>query len=365
VIGAITLALASNSVAAADIVLGQSAPMSGPFASMGNDYRNGALLAFDEVNRSGGINGRRISLITLDDGYNAERSMANAKALIEEHKAICFFNHMFTNTVLASLPIAAQAGLPYVGPYTGHPALYKGDQPLLFVTRASFSAELNAILTYANTIGYRRIALVYYDNKVGEELRADVQAGLALTGHSLHASARMKVGGSAAAASAEIGQSQPDAVILGISGSDAVKFIRDQVEHNYRPNYFARSLVSSNQLHAELGPLAAGIVITQLVPSPFKPNVPVVRDYLRLLGQRNARSQPSFVELEGFINARFMVTVLRKVSGDVTRESLFKALDQSGKTDVGGYVIDFSGHNRMGSSRVELTMLRANGTFAQ
>ena len=187
-------------------VLGQSAPLSGPFGPMGQDYRNGALLAFDDVNRHGGVQGRPIRLVSLDDGYQVDKAVANAHALIDEHKVLCFFNHAGSATVLATIPIAAAAGVPYVGPYTGHADLYRGTWPQLFVTRASFADEFDKIFDYLATIGYRRIALVTYDNRIGEEQRRDVDAGLRQRGRQLMVHATMSLGGSAQAAVARIGR---------------------------------------------------------------------------------------------------------------------------------------------------------------
>ena len=352
-------------LAAPDIVLGQSAPLSGPFASMGRDYRNGALLAFNEANEAGGIQGRKVRLVTLDDGYDTARAVANAHALVEQHQVVSFFNHMFTLTVLSSMPIAARAGVPYVGPYTGHPDLYRNDQPLLFVTRASFAAEMERITRHIGSVGYRKVALVYYDNKIGPELVREVTAGLRQSNLPLLTAVSMPVGGKAGAAAAAVAAVNPDAVILGISGSDAVAFIKAQRQAGQKPSYFARSFVGSKQLHEELGGDAAGVVITQLVPSPFKSTTGIAREYRRLLAKRDPGAQPSFVELEGFINARVLLAALRKAGPDVGRESLTRALANLGRLDLGGYIVEFDNRNHVGSQFVELSMLRQDGTFAQ
>lgn len=355
----------SSMASSQEVVFGQSAPLTGPFASLGEGYRNGALLAFDEANKSGELGVRRVRLVTLDDAYTVNKAVVNAKALMEEHRVTCFFNHMFTNTVRATLPLAVDAGIPFVGAYSGHPDLYRNDQPLLFMTRASFAQELHRILDYLVSVGYQRTALVYYDNAVGEELRQEVESGLVQRGRPLFASAKMPVGGSAVPAARGTADKDIDAVVLGVSGSDAVAYLRMQQAGGRRPAYFARSLVGSAQLHQELGADAAGIIISQLVPSPFKPTLPVARSYLRLLAQRDPRALPTFVELEGFINARLMVTALRKIEGAVSRESLLRALSAVGRTEIGGFAVDFEGSNRNGSQYVELTMLRRDGTFAQ
>jgi branched-chain amino acid transport system substrate-binding protein len=358
-------ALPAPGSAAGDIVLGQSAPLSGPFASLGRDYRNGALLAFNEVNEGGGIQGRKIRLVTLDDGYDTARAVANAQVLIGRHDVVCFFNHMFTLTVLSSMPVAARAGVPFVGPYTGHPDLYRNDQPLLFVTRASFAAEMERITRHIGSVGYRKVALVYYDNKIGPELVRDVTAGLKQSNLPLLTAIGMPIGGKAEPAAAAVAAVNPDAVILGISGSDAVAFIKAQRQAGQKPSYFARSFVGSKQLHEELGMDGAGVVITQLVPSPFKSTTQIAREYRLLLAKRDPQAQPSFVEMEGFINARVVLAAMRKAGPEVNRESLARALSNLGRVDLGGYTVEFDTRNHVGSQFVELSMLRHDGTFAQ
>lgn len=355
--------------AAGEVVLGQSAPLSGPFAALGAHYRNGALLAFDEANRTGGVHGRTVKLVTLDDAYQAERAASNARALLDEHGAIGFVNHMFTNTVRASWPIAREAGVCYVGPYTGYPDLYRARHPLLVLTRASFDDELARILDYVSTVGYQRIGFAYYDNPVGLELKQDVEAGLKQRGgKALAASVAMPIGGAQAvpAAAKALHAASPDAVVLGVSGTDAVALIQAQRAAGGRPVYFARSLVGSRQLHAALGPAAQGIVVSQLVPSPARTGLPIVAEYRRLLNARKTNAEPDFVELEGFFNAKVMLKTLERLGPEApTRRTLAEAVSGLNRIDLGGHVLDFSGGRRSGSRYVELTMLRSDGTFAQ
>ena len=358
---------AAQRPAAGEIVLGQSAPLSGPFAALGAHYRNGALLAFDEANRAGGVHGRSLRMLTLDDAYDASRAAANAHALLDEHGAIGFLNHMFTNTVRASWPIARDAGVCYLGPYTGHADLYRARHPLLVLTRASFDEELARILDYVSTVGYQRVGLAYYDNAVGLELKQEVAAGLKQRGGAgLAVSAAMPIGGSPRAAAQVLNARSPDAMVLGVSGTDAVALIQAQRAAGARPVYFARSLVGSRQLHAALGREAQGIVVSQLVPSPARAGLPIVAEYRRLLQARRTNAEPDFVELEGFFNAKVMLKTLERLGPEApTRRSLADAVSALGRIDLGGHMLDFSGGRRSGSRYVELTMLRSDGTFAQ
>ncbi|WP_395703393.1 ABC transporter substrate-binding protein [Aquabacterium sp.] len=352
----------------AELVLGQSVPLSGPFAGLGRQYRDGTRLALDEANAQGGIGGRPLRLVTLDDGYVAAQAAANARALIEQHQAIGLLNHMFTNTVRASWPVAREAGLPYVGPYTGHADFYRERHALLYLTRASFDDELARILDYLGTVGYARIGVAHYDNPVGLDFLRDAREGLARRQRPAPTvAAAMPIGGAAQAAATALAAQAPDALLLGVSGADAVALIRALQALGARPAYFARSLVGARQLHDSLGAAARGVVVSQLVPSPARSALPVIADYRRLLLQRQALqpARPDFVELEGFLNARLLLHALRTMSGEPSPAALAAALARVGRVDLGGHVLDFSAGRRVGTRYVELSMLRSDGSFAQ
>jgi hypothetical protein len=162
------------------------------------------------------------------------------------------------------------------------------------------------------------------------------------------------VGGPVQAAAKRIASGSPDAVILGISGMDAVNLIRALAAagSGSRPTYFARSLVGSKLLAEQLGSLAHGIVVSQLVPSPFKPKAPVTREYVKLLRQRDKNAGPSFIEFEGFLNAKVvMILALERAGPNATRKRLLETLTHPGRVDLGGYSLDFSDPRRVGSLR--------------
>ena len=177
-LGAAALPAAAQSapgVSAGEIVIGQSASFSGSFASEAASYREGALAYLAAVNARGGVHGRQVRLVSLDDGYVVERALDNTRQLIHERQAFALFGYMWTNTVQASVPLAEAAGVPVIAPYTGYEALYARHSPHVFTTRASFADELNRIVQHLHTIGFTRIGLVHYDSASGRELLADTQ----------------------------------------------------------------------------------------------------------------------------------------------------------------------------------------------
>jgi branched-chain amino acid transport system substrate-binding protein len=211
-----------------DIVLGQSAPLSGSFRELGEAYHDGAKLYFDQVNRQGGVHGKRIRLVTLDDGYMPKRAAENTRELIHRHNALALFGHMFTSAVHASLPVATTAEVPYVAPYAGYDELY--TQPanhILFMTRASFGAEMTTLMHHIETIGFTKVAPVRYDSLPGVVVQKAFEDSMRTIKRTPIGVATMVLNFENPADAVEkIASLQPAAIMLSVSGGDAVAFIR-------------------------------------------------------------------------------------------------------------------------------------------
>src|SRR5258705_1899903 len=175
-LSALLLAAASFALAQgvtdSQIVLGQSVALTGPAQQLGLDMQLGASLYFNQVNRSGGVNGRRIVLKSLDDGYEATRAAENTKKLINDEKVFALFGYVGTPTSAAALPIFTEAKVPFVGPFTGAELLRSPVNPYVFNVRASYFDETEAIVQHLTAMSIDRIAVFYQNDSYG-------QAGLA------------------------------------------------------------------------------------------------------------------------------------------------------------------------------------------
>lgn len=350
-------------VSAQEVVLGQSASFSGSFAAQAASYRDGALAYFAAVNARGGVHGRRIRLVSLDDGYTVERAVGNTRRLIEAERVFALFNYMWTNTVKVSIPLAEAAGVPMFAPYTGYEALYVQHAPQVFTTRASFADELAQIVRHLHTIGLTRIGLVHYDSESGRELLRETQGRTDALRMTLSGRASMKAGSrdADAAVRALVGADM-QAVILGVSGSDAVAFIRayEPVRRGRTP-YYARSLIGVQQLVAELGSLAQGLSVSQTAPNPYKDRHAVAVEYRNLLQGFDPKRSPDYIGLEGMIAAKVFTEALRRAGPQPTREGLRRALEAMHAYDAGGYLVSFGPQRHHGSRYVDITLVGAQG----
>lgn len=349
-----------------DIVLGQSAPLSGSFAGQGTAYRDGALLFFNQINASGGINGRKIQLITLDDGYKAETAAENAKKLIEQENVLALFNFMFTNAIRGSMPVAVKAKVPYLSPYGGHPELFADKSGWVFTTRANFFDEAQYIVRHLHTVGITRVALVHYDSAAAKQLIEDLNKLLGEQNKKLMALGPMKLGSKDPAMAVKaLADVDAQALIMGVSGDDAIAFVKayQGARKTAMPQVFTRSLVGSSQLVRDLGPAATGIAVTALTPNPFRQVVPVSREYTAALAKRDPNAKPDFIEFEGYVAAKVFVEAARLAGRNLTRDSLANAYRSLSNYDAGGIVFSFGPNNTHGSKYVTLVMVGSNGRF--
>jgi ABC-type branched-subunit amino acid transport system substrate-binding protein len=357
-------AAAPTEAPGSEIVLGQSASFSGSFAAQAAAYRDGARACFAAVNAAGGVHGRRIRLVSLDDGYQVDRAVANTRQLIDDHQALALFSPMWTNTVKAALAISAPAGVPMVGPYTGYEALYADNRSPVFTTRASFLDELGHIVRHLLTLGTTRIGLLHYDSASGRELRADTERLMQPAGLQPAALGTMAVNsGAAGAVARQLAQAGLQALVIGVSGSDAVAFLRAfrAVEGSAATRCYARSLVGVTQLVAELGPLAEGLSVSQTAPHPLRDRAPVAAEYRRLLAALEPRRRPDHIGLEGLIAAKLVVEGLRRAGPRPSRSGLVAAIEGLQAFDAGGYWLRYGPGRRHGSRHVELTLVGPGG----
>ncbi len=362
-LAALALLLAAAASAEPGVIrLGQSLPLSGPLTELGTEYRDGALAYFKWINGKGGVNGRRIELVTLDDGYVVERSVDNARKLLEEPDLLAFFGMFGSANYAALMPLINERGLPSVAPYTGADSLRRMPSPTTFWLRASYGDEAERIVDQLITLGIRRIAVFYQDDAFGKAGLAGVEAALARRGAQVLATGVYdKTKNDVAEAVKVIGASDPQAVVMISTYKPTAAFVQQMRASGRMPQFFALSVVGLKALHAELGAAAAGIAISQVVPFPDSATAPVVREMQWLPSALQPPAGVTYTTLEGFIAGKVMVEALRRAGPQPTREKLVAALEAMREFDAGGFVVNYGQGQRLGSRFAEVTIVSRSG----
>jgi ABC-type branched-subunit amino acid transport system substrate-binding protein len=354
-------AVRAQGVPAADrIVLGQSAPFTGPAAELGLQYHLGAQLHFEAVNAKGGIQGRRIELLRLDDGYEPDRCAANTRQFIAQN-VFALFGYVGTPTSLAALPLATEAKLPFFAPFTGAQGLRDPFNRYAIHVRASYFDETAAIVRQVTAVGIRKLAVFHQNDAYGKAGLEGVQR--ALTEQKLEPVAVgtfERNSTDVAAALKAILAARPEAIVQIGAYKACATFIRLARQQGFGGNFYNVSFVGTQALLDELGAVAKGVSVSQVMPFPYAPVIPLSGDYLAALKDRRGIS-PNYSGMEGFVAARVFTEALERAGRNLTRESFLAAVDGLQSLNLGGFTLDFGPKKRNGSRFVELTLLTEDG----
>jgi branched-chain amino acid transport system substrate-binding protein len=355
---------AETGVTHSTITLGQSAALTGPAQELGKNMRSGALAYFDHINAKGGVFGRKIVLKTLDDGYEADRAVANTKQLIEKDEVFSLFGYVGTPTSNASLPAVKQAQIPFFAPFTGAQSLREPFNRFIFHVRASYFQETEKIVQHVTTFSLNRIAVFYQNDGYGKAGLEGVTRALKKRNIEVAALGTVERNSvDVAAAVQAIKKSKPQVIILISAYKSCAAFIKAMRAEGVQPSFWNISFVGSRQLASELGKNASGIQISQVVPAPWDDVNPVVKEYKTLYVQKD-KNEWDFVSLEGFIAAKVFVEGLTRAGANLSREGLIKALESMSAFDAGGFMIKFGPDRHEGSEFVDLTIISSTGRFA-
>ncbi len=341
------------------IVLGQSAAFTGPAAQLGIQFHAGAKLYFDLLNAQGGVGRRAIEIRQLDDGYEPDRCVANTKKLIDDD-VFALFGYIGTPTSVAALPLATKARMPFFAPFTGAMALRDPFSKTTFHLRASYNDETALIVKQLTNLGLKKIAVFYQNDAYGKAGLDGVT--LALAAQNLKPVALATVERNSvdvAAAVATINAAAPDAVVQISAYKSCAAYIRAARKAGFGGTFYNVSFVGTQALADELGKDGAGVVVSQVVPSPYNAARPIAREFVDA-AKKAGNVQPNFSSMEGYLAAKVFAEGLRR-GGKPNRESLIGGLESINDQSFGGFAVTFSPTNHVASKFVELSMLTGDG----
>ena len=354
----VTAARAEDGVTKSGIVIGQSIALTGPGSALAAPFHLGAKLYFDRLNAAGGINGRRIELVTLDDHGNPQETAANTKKLLDQG-VLSLFGYYGSPQVTAAYPLIKDSDVVLFAPMAAadefHGALYAN----VFSVRPGYAEEAAAITRHAETLGMRRLGILH--GRDSESLAALDSATRTMTsmGSNLVVTAPIASGSIANAVDRVIASKAESILVVGDSNT-AANAVRDLRAKGFRGPIYGFSNTGESLLADELGPAGAGVVVVRVVPKSDTAKVPVVRELMADALAANA-GKPNVYMLEGYIAARVYAEALRRIPRDPTRARLRKAIEGLEDVAVGGFRVNFGENERTASKLVELSLIDSQG----
>jgi branched-chain amino acid transport system substrate-binding protein len=348
------------------IVFGQSIYLTGGLGALGRDFNAGAGLYFDQLNAAGGVHGRRVHIETLDDAYQPDVALKNTQTLVDEKNVFALFQFAGTGSVAKVAPFVQQRQVPLCAAVATGPELRSKNYSQIFYVRAGNQEEIEAIYKQLTTISrHQRIGVLYWDVPFGKEALAALQKIAANSKDTRITTAPVPANLEATQALGQsvqtVLQSQPQAIVLFTAGKASVATVKALGTHSIQSGtvYGLAASFTASEISA-LGPLAQGIVVTQIVPNPQRTQTPLTAEFVRAAKLRSV--VPSFAALEGWLNAKVCSMALEKAGPQPTRAGFVKALERL-DIDAGGVRVKFTAQRHGGSGYVDLSMVGQGGSF--
>jgi branched-chain amino acid transport system substrate-binding protein len=343
------------------ILLAQSAPFTGPSAQLGIQFHNGARLYFDQVNAQGGIHRKPVEIVKMDDGYEPDRCVENTRKLLADDP-VALFCYVGTPTSLAALPVATAAKTPYYAPFTGAMGLRQPFNRYAFHLRASYNDETALIVDQLIQLGRQKIAVFHQNDAYGKAGLDGV--ALALAAHNSKPVGTATVERNSvevAAAVKTLVALRPDAIVQIGSYKACAAFIKAAKAAGYGGLFYNVSFVGTQALADELGKDGLGVVVSQVMPSPYNPARAITREFVEAVKKAGGEHSVNFSSMEGYLAAKVMADALRRGPAKPTRETVVTSLEALGMSSYGGFNVSFSSNDHVASKFVELSMLTGDG----
>ena len=345
------------------IVLGQSCALTGPSRNLGIEMRAGLLAAFAEENQKGGIAGREIVLLTKDDGYEPYRAVQNTRVFIDNEKVFLLIGEVGTPTSEAVVAITEKEGIPFFAPLSGAEFLRTPLKKSVINIRGSYFQEMEKVVSYfVDTLRLQRISCFYQNDSFGLAGLNGAEIALQKRGLKLISTGTYErntvavLGGMK-----DIYRQEPEAVLLIGTYAACVEFIKlSKLRYNDNLLFSNISFVGSSSLQKALAEFGRNVFISQVVPFPWNSEIPLIREYVMALDTYQHDSSPDFTSLEGYIAGRLFVAVARQVKGELSRENFIRTIEEVGRFDLGGIILEFGPQDHQGMDAIHLTSIFPN-----
>lgn len=347
------------------ILFGQAAALEGPSSALGQGMRQGILAAFAEINAKGGVHGRKLALVSRDDGYDPDRSVVQTKKLIEEDQVFALIGAVGTPTAVATVPISSARNVPFIGPFTGAEFLRSPQLRSVVNIRASYGAEAEAWIKHlTEDLHFTNIAIFYQDDSFGRDGLMGVKRALDKRGLELSAEGTFERNTRAVGSALRmLKRAEPQAVVMVGTYGPCAEFIKLAHKAGFHPTFVNISFVGANALAKELGTAGEGVIVSQVVPFPWDISLKVTADYQAAQRVLDPNLTPDFVSLEGYLSGRLAAAALQMAGPKPTRVNLLRVINDVGRFDISGSIIILGAKAQDAPPKVFLTVIQKDGSF--
>ena len=363
-LAAARLAVAQG-VTANEIVIGQTSSFSGAIGGEVREQTEGAKLYLDWINAQGGVHGRKVRLVSMDDAFDAKRAAANARDLVNRGVFALFLTRG-TPQNEAILPVLKESGTPLIAPSTGAIVLHEPVNPLVFNVRTRYQTEAARAIAQLHAQGLTRIAVVHVNDSFGKDCLAGYMAGLkAAKLEPVGVFSYDRAKGDTNEAAEKVIEAKPQAIVTAGHSKPLSNLVRKvRASEVSAVPIVTLSNLSSQSFLKDLGDVKHGVIVMQVFPDPAKDFTRIAVEMRRLAADR-----PDFVvshmAMEGFAAAKVLVEGLKRAGRSPSRASLIAGLESLQAYDLGGLQVTYGPGNHSGLSFVDASIVNRKGAFTQ
>lgn len=340
-------------------IVGQSAPLTGSNGAFGRDIRDGALAYFKSVNARGGIAGRNVDLVTLDDANDRKTAGANTQKLISERSAVALFGYASATLSLDAMPLAEKSGVIFYAPFSGANPVRQAP-PVVFTLRASYADELEKMLAFWTSAGARQVVVVHYDDEVGKQNLAIVAEYLKKQSKEPKAFSLQRNATFQATDVERLMALRPDVIITTVLSTPAADLSKILASKGSMVPTSSLSFVGAQQYIQAAGEAGAGVTIAQVVPNTTS-RAPIVAECAAAMRDAGFNQPMNSTHLEACIGAKVLTEAMRRAKKPVDARSIIASMQSLGRYDTGGFSVSYGTGQNHGSKYVELGMVTRDG----
>jgi branched-chain amino acid transport system substrate-binding protein len=355
-------ASAEDGVTDSTILIGQTVGLTGTIAGPVKEMNEGAAAYLAGINKKGGVHGRKIQILTLDDKFDPALAASNAERLIKKERVFALFQSRGTPHTEAIAPLLAANNIPLIGPSTGAAVFHAPVNRLLFNVRAKYQDEVIKAVQHFTTLGVNKIGLLHVDDSFGRDGLAGFNRAMAASKlQPVIITTFDRVKPDYAATADAIIKANPSALIIVSSSKNTVEVVKMIRAKGSRMQISTQSNNSSQSFVKELGTAGTGVIVSQVTPAPHLVTTKLGQEFA--VAAKASDATVSYAAMEGFIAAKVLVEGLQRAGPKLTRESFIQGMESIERVDLGGLMIHYSPNDHTGSEFVELTMIGRDGRF--
>jgi ABC-type branched-subunit amino acid transport system substrate-binding protein len=351
VLGLSAPARSDDGVTKTSIVLGQSVALTGVSAQLGQSFAQGAKLYFDRVNAAGGVHGRAIDLVTLDDGGVPANTVANTRKLVSQG-VLSLFGYYGSPQLTAAYAVVKNSDVMVFAPMAAADEFHGSLYPNVYSVRPGYAEEAAAITRHAATLGVRKLAILHSAD--GESLAALDSAERTMSAMGAQLMIVTPIENVEKAL-----QTKPESVLVISDPHGAAAAIKELRNRFFRGPIYGFSNTGESLLADQLGPAGAGVIVARVVPKSDNAKFALVREMQADLAAAKVAKANVYM-LEGYIAARVYTVALRNAGKDPTRVKLKHAMDNLDDVNVGDFRVHFA-QDRVASKLVQLGVIDSLG----